>query len=134
VPRSLGKSGNSLASTCIPIANIRPGAADAASAVAVAAAVAAAAAAGDYPIGCDGPISQDNGTAILACYLGTMLPGTQASITLKFTPVATANYTPILGQLMFPAELESMENDIVASNNSATTWLAVVSEQAMLRS
>jgi hypothetical protein len=75
---------------------------------------------------CDGPSSVDNSTGVLMCFIGDLVPGDQVNFTVNFTPTSTGNFTPIFGELVFP-ELAAPDNDIVASNNTATTWLNVVS-------
>lgn len=75
---------------------------------------------------CDDPFSLDDSTGVLMCFMGDLEPGATANLTVNFTPTASGNFTPIMGELVFP-ELMDANNDTVASNNTAATWLNVVS-------
>jgi hypothetical protein len=61
----------------------------------------------------------------MMCFMGDLAPGATANVTVNFTPTATGNFTPIVGELVFP-ELINANNDIVTSNNTAATWLNMV--------
>lgn len=76
----------------------------------------------DYTEACGPP---DNSTAdtLVACLLLGFIPGSQAVISLTYQPLQAKNYT-VVGELVWA---EDPPPDTVSANNTAVTWVNMVS-------